>query len=244
MNPKISLDVFLPPAEFPHIHLLATEGEHGLNTGVFLIKVHPWSIELLSAIIAFPSYRSDVQLAESDQSAMSELLKETYFQENYLLIPRNWFNSYQVEHDDDDPNHPWQINLGDLLVHFPKGQHQDERMRKYINRAERHLLECEVDFENTTYPREIQSFWAGLHVEIMPEKDGTVVNPDEAEELLSTTKQQLEDHHDEMDNDDVKMVEEEMDALKKSLEDHDDNEALLAASDKLREVCRTDHSSI
>ena len=171
MNPKISLDVFLPPAEFSHIHFLATEGEHGLNTGVFFIKVHPWSIGLLSAIIAFPGYRSDVQLAESDQSAMSELLKETYFQENHLLIPRNWFNSYQIEHDDNDPNHPWQINLGDLLVHFPKGQHQDERIRKYIDHAERHLPECEVDFENTTYLREIQSFWAGLHVEIMSEKD-------------------------------------------------------------------------
>lgn len=117
-------------------------------------------------------------------------------------------------------------------------------MRKYIDHAERHLPECEVDFENKTYLREIQSFWAGLHVEIMSEKDGTVINPDEAEELLSTTKQQLEDHHEKMDNDNVKMVEEEMDALKKNLEIHDDNKALLTASDKLREVCRIDHSSV
>ena len=61
---------------------------------------------------------------------------------------------------------------------------------------------------------------------------------------MSTTKQQLEDHHEKMDNDNVKMVEEEMDPLKKSLENHDDNKALLTASDKLREVCRIDHSSV
>ncbi|KAL2058259.1 hypothetical protein ABVK25_001877 [Lepraria finkii] len=39
-----------------------------------------------------------------------------------------------------------------------------------------------------------------------------------------------------MDNDNVKMVEDEMDPLKKSLENHDDNKASLTASDKLREV--------
>ena len=240
MNPKISLDVFLPPAEFSHFHLLATEGEHGLNTGVFFIKIHPWSIELLSATISFPVYLPDFPLPAYDQSALSEVLKHPRFQENYLFLPKNWLNSYQIEYDDDDRDHPWQINLGDLLVHFPEGQYQDERMKKYIDRAERHLPECEVDLKNTTYPKEIETFWASLHVEIAQDK-GAIVNIDEVEDLLTSTEQQLEDHREEMDNDDVMRVEEKMHALKKSFEQqddqHGDKEVSLTASIKLREVC-------
>ena len=240
MNPKISLDVFLPPAEFSQFHLLATEGENGLNTGVFFIKVHPWSIELLSATISFPVYLPDFPLPARDQSALSEVLKHPHFQDNYLVLPKDWFNAYQVEYDDDDRNHSWQINLGDLLVHFPEGQHQDERMRKYIDRAERHLPECEVDFKNTTFPKEIENFWASLHVEIAQDK-GVIVNVDEVEDLFTSTEQQLEDHREEMDDDDIKKVEDKMHALKKSLEQQDnelgDKEALLTASTKLREVC-------
>ena len=237
MNPKISLDVFLPPAEYPHIHLLASDDDHGLNIGVFFIEVHPWSIDLLSAIIAFPAYRPDIQLNNYDKSALSELLKESRFQENYVLLPQSWFNSYQAELDDNDPNHPWHINLGDFLVHFPAGHHQDERLRMYLDRAERHLPECEVDFENTSYPGEIQQFWAYQHDNLVREKEAPIVDTAEAEDLLRTTERQLEEYRDGIDGEDFQKVEEGMDGLKQSLEAHADSEALLISSNKLREVC-------
>ena len=47
INPKILLEIFPPPKSFPCLHLLVTADSHGLNDGIFFIKVHFWSIELL-----------------------------------------------------------------------------------------------------------------------------------------------------------------------------------------------------
>lgn len=77
MNPQISLDIFIPPSpEFDHVNLLKTHDRHGLNNGVFLIKVNDWSVKLLTTVLAFHHFKPMVELKYSEQSAMEEMLKD------------------------------------------------------------------------------------------------------------------------------------------------------------------------
>jgi galactosyl transferase GMA12/MNN10 family len=76
MNPQISLDIFIPPSpEFDYVNLLKTHDRHGLNNGVFLIKINDWSVKLLTAVLAFHHFRPAVELKYSEQSALDEILK-------------------------------------------------------------------------------------------------------------------------------------------------------------------------
>ena len=77
MNPQISLDVFVPPSpEFDYVNLLKTHDRHGLNNGVFLIKVNDWSVKLLTAVVSFHHFRPLVELKYSEQSSLEEMLKD------------------------------------------------------------------------------------------------------------------------------------------------------------------------
>jgi hypothetical protein len=77
MNPQISLDIFIPPSpEFDYVNLLETHDRHGLNNGVFLIKINDWSVKLLTAVLAFHHFRPVVELKYSEQSALDEMLKD------------------------------------------------------------------------------------------------------------------------------------------------------------------------
>lgn len=237
MNPKISLDVFLPPPEWAHVNLLTTEDGHGLNNGVFFIKVDPWSVELLAAVIAFPSYRPEVTLQYRDQSALAEILKMENFKLNYLLLPQRWFNAYQAELSDDS-RRPWQINRGDLLVHFAGVPSRDERIRAFLDRAERRLAEWEIDYQNTTYPREIEEFWGAEHEKLAKGREEASKAVGDARALLENTRLQLAKHSSGMDDEDVEKVARGMGAVKQVLEEReDDSAAVMAATERLEEVC-------
>jgi len=77
MNPKIPLDIFIPPApEFSYVNMLATNDRHGLNNGCFLIRINPWAVKLLSAVIAFHTFKPKVKLQYSEQSALEEMIED------------------------------------------------------------------------------------------------------------------------------------------------------------------------
>jgi hypothetical protein len=78
MNPLLPLEAFLPPPELKHIHLLAANDRHGLNNGVFFLKVNDWALKLFAAALSFHHYRPDIPLKYTEQSAMEEVLKEVW----------------------------------------------------------------------------------------------------------------------------------------------------------------------
>lgn len=166
MNPDMPLEVFLPPPRFPDVHILLSEDWNGMNNGVFLIRVHPWSIELLSAAIAYPVVNPDVPLFWPDQSALTNLFYENdYFARSVVYCPLRWFNAYMRSPDGKEPNPDsspdLQVHPGDLLVHFP-GTPSDkltETMSPYITIAEMHQADWEQTLERTGYIEETNSFW-------------------------------------------------------------------------------------
>ncbi|KAI9039216.1 glycosyltransferase family 34 protein [Aspergillus affinis] len=167
MNPNMRLETFLPPPEFSHIHLLLTKDWNGMQNHVFFLRVHPWSIKLLSAAIAYPVTHDPVS---SDLSALSNILQDNdYFARSVVYCPSRWFNAYTRTPDDEGwragSSPHFQIHPGDLLVNFPRTpyQHLNETMLPYLDLAEKHEKKWESTVEETGYVEEVARFWRSIH---------------------------------------------------------------------------------
>ncbi|XHG00047.1 hypothetical protein AWENTII_003518 [Aspergillus wentii] len=164
------LETFLPPPEATHIHLLLTKDWNGMNNGVFPIRVHPWSVELLSAAMSYPTMHPDEELFWPDQTALSNVIKTNeYFSKAVVYCPLRWFNAYMRMPDGiglnpDSPPH-LQVHPGDLLVHFPGTPKENLKstLGPYLDIAESHRADWEMDLETTGYLEETRKFW-DLHL--------------------------------------------------------------------------------
>ncbi|KAJ5760590.1 galactosyl transferase GMA12/MNN10 family protein [Penicillium odoratum] len=164
------LEVFLPPDDFGNVHLLLTKDWNGMNNGVFFLRVHEWSVKLLSAAIAYPTVHPNVELYWPDQSALTNLFNENKeFAKFVVYCPLRWFNAYMRspdgrQHNKDSPAH-FQVHPGDLLVHFPgtPSTHLNETLSPYLQIAQAHEAEWEPTLEQTDYIQETSRFWRTIN---------------------------------------------------------------------------------
>ncbi|RVX73036.1 hypothetical protein B0A52_02162 [Exophiala mesophila] len=170
MNPNIPLEIFLPPNEkWSHIHVLISQDHRGLNNGCFGIRVHEYSVWLLSATLSIKTYLPDIKLKIGDQSALEYWLQSTQFRNGTMHMPQRWFNAYagyRGRADYSDPLLPQRkfrpnsIKEGDILVHHAgHKQLRMARMEPWVAVAEQHLPQWELELSQTTYLQEIQKFW-------------------------------------------------------------------------------------
>jgi hypothetical protein len=155
INPTVPVEIFLPPHDFANVHVLATKDQNGLNTGIFFVRVHEWSIKMIAKALPYPIFHSDVDLGNSpDLVAMALVFNETEFSPHVLYQPRVWYNTYQFEQG-------YEGKKGDLLVHFP-GLEQDrwKRMSDWLDKVEGpKAQDREAAFAHTRYPVQIDKFW-------------------------------------------------------------------------------------
>ncbi|ORX86843.1 hypothetical protein BCR32DRAFT_289774 [Anaeromyces robustus] len=106
-NPNIKLETFLPNDE--NIHFVIATDHHGLNAGVFMIKVHPWSLNFMMHSIAYQFFINGRHLEYADQTSMNDvlILNDDIERAHYAVVPQNWFNSY-----------PDRRHSGDMVLHF------------------------------------------------------------------------------------------------------------------------------
>lgn len=183
MNPNIPLDIYLPPEQdFPHIHLVVTNDHNGLNSGSFFLRVNEWAVKYLVDIIALHSYKPDVKLKYSDQSAqeyttldvriVSQLTttfnptdkEQSKYINNTMYVPQRWFNAYRGPRNDREqlirgevvpPN---TIKAGDLQLHFA-GKKVKHLIPTYLALAANNSLGWEMPLERTKLKAEIALFW-------------------------------------------------------------------------------------
>ncbi len=213
MNPNIPIELFLPPDEFAHIHLLVTNDLNGLNNGVFPIRVHPWSVRLLSAVVAFTTFRPDTHLVFRDQSALEEVLKEDAFKNNVVRLPQRWFNAYQSGSLKESIM-AYQVRRGDLLVHFAGSPFREEAMGHWLEVAEQHLPEWELDLYHSSYPGEIKEFWAEKHAEAEAAREQFRNARIAALDLLSLTETQMNAFQDQLTEEERENITKEREALR------------------------------
>jgi len=119
-NPNIKLESFLPDDNMSNIHLIASDDINGLNAGVFLIRVHPWSLNFIMRAMSYSYYVRDKGLKYADQSSMNNVLVGDEELDHYIIVPQNWFNSY--------------IGLnksGDFLLHLAGHVNKDDEAETF-----------------------------------------------------------------------------------------------------------------
>ncbi|KAL4907584.1 hypothetical protein BDW74DRAFT_176335 [Aspergillus multicolor] len=156
INPLIPLEIFLPPSStsLDSIHFVATKDHKGLNTGIFFLRVHKWSVHFLIESLAYPKYNPYVDLdVQVDQSAMERVLNESSYCGNVTYLPRPWINAYEWKH-------AYEGERGNMLVHFPGlDGARWEHMRKWLDVVDAGVGGWEVGLEETWYLEGTRGFW-------------------------------------------------------------------------------------
>jgi hypothetical protein len=103
LNPNMPLSIFLPPPDLSHIHFVGSKDWNGLNAGVFFIRVHPWTVSMLTSAMSYPICHKDIELTFAEQEAMKlTFLRESGgsddkgWQSGTVFMPRKWFDAYEL----------------------------------------------------------------------------------------------------------------------------------------------------
>ena len=240
LNPYVPAEMFLPPAGWENVHLLVSHDWNGLNNGVFPIRVHAWSVNLLTAVLAYPHYKPESHLTWRDQSAMAEVLKHSRFAKHTLQAPQRWFNAYQGELNETIA--PFQVRRGDFLVHFAGVMDRDERMEWWLQRAETHSDEWEVELRYTSYRSEVKEFWRQMEM-LREEKRLEVVKAsEEAKTTWEMVEMEMMEHRERLGEQEKEVVVASIQTLRNVLEDvekKDDVESIRKGVEHLRNVSLT-----
>jgi hypothetical protein len=166
INPAVPAEIFLPPSDLNEIHMVASKDQNGLNTGIFFLHVHPWTVSMLVEALAHPLYRPEIDLGRSaDQEAMARLAQKTTggpdgqgYKEGVVYLPRPWINTYEWLH-------AYEGKKGDMLVHFPGLEEARwSHMEKWLDIVEQTPLEWEVPLDQTDYPNKTTVFWTQFRI--------------------------------------------------------------------------------
>ncbi|KAM0811624.1 putative Glycosyltransferase family 34 protein [Seiridium cardinale] len=165
MNSEIPLEVFLPPANFDHIHLIVTNDLGGLNSGVFFIRVNEWAVSYLTASISYKSWDPNFPSMNEEQAIMDAISQRDPWKSHVMHVPQRWFNSYEDRGINDElpPEWNWYTHSfkpGYLLIHFPgTGSAKTDLMREWMSKKAEEPKNYNVPFSETTYPEETAAFW-------------------------------------------------------------------------------------
>ncbi|OUM60469.1 glycosyltransferase family 34 protein [Piromyces sp. E2] len=98
-NPNIKLEVFVPTDS--DIHLIFAEDKNGLNAGIFLLRVHSWTLNFLMRAKSYQYFNKEEDLYFVDQAAINNALVAGHEERHYIIVPEDWFNTW---FDDIKPN--------------------------------------------------------------------------------------------------------------------------------------------
>jgi len=122
LNPNIKLETFLPDEKMNNkIHLIIARDPfyNGVNSGVIFIRVHEWSLNLISRVMSYPYYNKEKILRRPEQDALSNILLEFKESEHYVIVPPEWFNTSLIK-------------KGGFLYHI-MSKRKNERFFKFLN---------------------------------------------------------------------------------------------------------------
>ena len=161
MNPSIPWSIFLPPPAVDDIHILGTQDENGFNAGMLILRVHPWTVLMLSQVLALKSLEPQADLPFYDQSAIENICRRPANRAHFLFQPRPWWNRYFFTADGREE--------GEFLLHFAGigtgkdsgGSEEKERvMQEFLTIAEAPAgKNWERPLGGTGYERETQDYW-------------------------------------------------------------------------------------
>lgn len=207
LNNDIPVEIFLPPSDMKDIHLVATQDQNGLNTGIMFLHVHPWTISFLTETLGYPLYLPKIDLGRSaDQEGMRRVLNKTTggpngqgYADGVVYLPRPWINTYEWD---------WAYEgvKGDLLVHFPGLEERRwPHMAKWLDIVEITPHEWNLPLEETGYLNRTATYWSQVRsakeiirtVEMKVQSEESV--PRDILEAVGALKKALREESDNLD---------------------------------------------
>ena len=162
LNDQIPWTVFLPPGDAPlfrDLNMLISRDWTGFNAGVFIIRVCEWSILTLNDAVAIPRLRPEVDVPYRDQDALGWVLRQPNNKRHRIYQPRHWWNQYPEFYSYMGEK----VMKGTVQLHFPgMADQRPDSMGYFLDKIEAHSPEVSVPFDNTSYPAEIDAYWARL----------------------------------------------------------------------------------
>ena len=161
LNPALSPCVFLPPENLPDVYALVTADHNGLNNGIFYLKVHPSSVDLLTKTIDYPLAHPEDDLGWfGEQAAMAKVIKSIEAEHpdstqpsGIAWIPRPWINNYEWEHG-------FEGGPGSFMVHFAGlAETRLAHMAAWLEELERNQGKWEIPLEKMSLKDDIPKFW-------------------------------------------------------------------------------------
>ena len=127
LNPTIPLSLFLPPPDFPTIHALGTKDWAGFHTGVFFLRVHPWTLTMLNETIIY-NRENDSPVGYGAAGGGNGFIwgfESPDYYEHMLYQPRQWYNAVPPTQHDRTTSRSrggsrkaeGAVNPGSMLVH-------------------------------------------------------------------------------------------------------------------------------
>ncbi|KAF2179427.1 glycosyltransferase family 34 protein [Zopfia rhizophila CBS 207.26] len=165
MNPQLPLDIFIPPEpQFSNIHMLVTNDRHGLNNGVFMVRVSQWAFKLFASALSIREYQPEIPLKYTEQSGMEEVIKRPWWAKSVVLVPQRWFNGFPPSGAKNDHRSARVAPPGALLIHFASNRDglRPERMAHWHEIAKNRTIEWDRPANETLYLKEIAEYWERL----------------------------------------------------------------------------------
>ena len=152
----------MPPNTLGHVFALVTADHQGLNNGIFYLKVHSSSVDLLTQIIDYPLAHPNEDLGWfGEQAAMTNvinatetILKEAGQPTGIAWLLREWINAYQWEHG-------FEGKPGHFIVHFAGlAETRLAHMANWLDELRDNQAKWEIPVEDTFYKTAVPDFWS------------------------------------------------------------------------------------
>jgi hypothetical protein len=163
INPLVGVETFLPPSDLEGINLIVTEDWNGLNNGVFIMRVSAWSVNMLTDILAFPSYKPDEDLPFTEQTAMERMIQDPRYARNCVFVPPRWFNAYP--RDEDETRTKYHVQRGDMMLHFAGVGDRPKMIRAFHDHVVAEREKWEIPAAETLLPEETADFWMNVRMQ-------------------------------------------------------------------------------
>jgi hypothetical protein len=161
INPLIPIKSFLPTKHLDGINLLVTEDwNKKLNNGAFLLRVSAWSVNFLTNIVSYPSYKPDQDLAFAEQSAMERMIQDPKYASGCIYVPPRWFNTYP--RGEDEFWTKYHVERGDMMLHFARAGDRPRMIRAFNEHVASEREKWEIPISKTTLPEEVADFWRNV----------------------------------------------------------------------------------
>lgn len=163
INPLIAVETFLPTHDLDGVNLLVTEDWNGLNNGVFLLRVNAWSVNMLTNVLSYPSFKPDEKLPFTEQSAMERMIQDPRFASGCIYVPPRWFNSYP--RSEDEAWNKYHVEKGDMMLHFAGVGDRPRMMRAFLDRVIAERDSWEIAVAKMPLADEVAGFWNNVRMQ-------------------------------------------------------------------------------